>query len=127
MSFIRRNIYAVLVLVTAILSAVLWMQQEESRADAHVTMRENFLWAARNGNEEVGTYFFQRLIQSARKLSDKDLTEDFMRLRSFVQDHESDAASLPAKYMRSVNRLLEKRAEDRMAEKIKEFTAPNLE
>ena len=115
MRFFRRNIYPLLFCAVLVLSSILVVRQYLTNLSAHTERRENFIALQQMGHAKLAEHFYQVLIQTFPKLSDRELWEDAYRT-GIVIDVKTPQPQNPVwKYHFSVRKELELRTQRRVA------------
>ena len=120
MRFLKRHRFALLFMAFLVLCSILVQWQFLQNQSAHVRMREDFILLHQRGHTKPTERLYQLLIQDLPDESDSSLIDDFQRTNMLIETNKPQPASLLWKYHVSVGNELNRRAEKRLAQILKE-------
>ena len=119
MRFVRQYRFILLFFLLLIFCSVMVVRQFGLRQSRHVEMREAFiLLHMRNYTNEARTLFDRLVLEVpkyTKKISDKELLDDFQRTLQLVDPYSSQTNNLIWKYHWMLSEELDKRSVDLLA------------
>ena len=114
MQFLRRNLYALLVVSVLLFSSVMVVQQYLANQSAHAQAVEDFLLLHERGETKPCEHLYQVLVQRLPHINDRDLVQDLGRTAMVVDVKVPQLDNLVWKYHVGVQNELKHRSEKRL-------------
>src|SRR4051794_6237359 len=115
MRFLRQYRFILLFFVLLIFCSVMVLRQLNAKQTRHVEMREAFILLNTRGYTNESRRLYQKLLleipQSAKKLSDKQLLDDFQRTLLLVDPSTQQTNNLIWNYHWTLSNELDRRSE----------------
>lgn len=119
MQFLRHYRFALSFLALLVFCSIMVIQQVKSNYSRHSELREAFILLFTKGYTVEAQQLYDRLIDDADKLSNKELLDDFQRTLMIVDPTSPQPLNLIWKYHWTISNELEKRSESTLARALK--------